>query len=358
VFVRQDGRIALVNRQAESLFGYTRQEFLGQPIEVLVPAQLRSAHVSHRADFEAHPRIRPMGAGLDLSARRKDGSEFAAEISLSPIKTDHEFFILAAIRDITDRKKIQEELKQLNAGLEQRVLERTAELNAANKELEAFSYSVSHDLRAPLRAMQGFSKILLEEHAPHLHEESQRYLRLIAENCTQMGCLVDDLLTFSRLSRQSLDRRHVSTAALVRQCLEELQPEQEGRSVAIRVGDLPDCRADGSLLRLVWMNLLSNALKFTQKRPKAAIEIGYQNLDGLYAYFVKDNGVGFDMQYADKLFGVFQRLHRAEDYDGTGVGLAIVQRIVHRHGGRVWAEARVDQGATFYFTLEGGSSHD
>jgi len=351
VCVRQDGRITLINRQAETLFGYTQQELLGQPVEVLVPEQFRSAHVGHRSHFEAHPKIRPMGTGLDLSARRKDGTEFPAEISLSPIKTDRQFFVIAVIRDITDRRKIQEELKQLNAGLEQRVLERTAELNAANKELEAFSYSVSHDLRAPLRSMQGFSKILLEEHAPHLPEEAQRYLRLVAENCAQMGCLVDDLLTFSRLSRQSLNRRHVSTAALVRQCLEELQAEREGRSVAITVGDLPDCLADSSLLKQVWMNLLSNAIKFTRTRRRAEIEIGCGQAQGARAYYVKDNGVGFDMQDADKLFGVFQRLHRAEDYEGTGVGLAIVQRIIYRHGGRVWAEAAVNQGATFFFTL-------
>jgi signal transduction histidine kinase len=224
------------------------------------------------------------------------------------------------------------------------------ELQAANKELEAFSYSVSHDLRAPLRAMDGFSRILLEEEQA-LSTSSRRYLGLVRDNALQMGHLVDDLLSFSRLSRQSLKRARVEPASLVAQVLEDLRTEHAGRPVEVVVGDLPTCMADLPLLKQVWSNLLANALKFTQRRASARIEVGCREQDGEQAYFVKDNGVGFDMRYADKLFGVFQRLHRAEDYEGTGVGLAIVQRIVHRHGGRVWAEAEEDKGATFHFTL-------
>jgi signal transduction histidine kinase len=239
---------------------------------------------------------------------------------------------------------------------EQSALARTVELEAANKELDAFSYSVSHDLRAPLRAIDGFSRILLEDHAQQLPEEAVEYLELVRENTQQMGRLVDDLLSFSRLSRQQVKKQTVTPANIVRQCLEEMQCEQAGRRVEVTLGDLPACQADPTLLKQVWFNFLSNAFKYTRNREVAHIEVGCRGeRSGEQTYFIRDNGVGFDMQYAPKLFGVFQRLHRAEDYEGTGVGLAIVQRIVLRHGGRVWAEAHPGKGATFFFTLEGAS---
>jgi light-regulated signal transduction histidine kinase (bacteriophytochrome) len=236
---------------------------------------------------------------------------------------------------------------------------------AANKDLESFSYSVSHDLRAPLRAIDGFSRILLEDHA--LTEEANSYLNLVRTNTRKMGQLVDDLLAFSRLGRQALTKQTVDPGIIVRLSLAEMQKEQEGRQLEIVIGDLPACQADPTLLKQVWMNLLSNALKYTRKREAGRITIGCRTqprpaLNGHASlpsgpgpetvYFVKDNGAGFDMKYSHKLFGVFQRLHRAADYDGTGVGLAIVQRIINRHGGRIWGEAKVNQGATFSFTLE------
>ena len=225
------------------------------------------------------------------------------------------------------------------------------ELEAANKELEAFSYSVSHDLRAPLRAIDGFSPILMEEYAPQLAPGALRYLKLVRDNTGQMGNLVDDLLAFSRLSRQALRKQSVKTTALIHQALDELRVETNGRQVEFMVAEMPECQADPNLLKQVWINLLSNALKYTRQRDLAHIEIGWKKENDEQVFFVKDNGVGFDMQYAHKLFGIFQRLHRAEDYEGTGVGLAIIQRIVHRHGGRVWADGQVDDGATFYFSL-------
>jgi len=231
------------------------------------------------------------------------------------------------------------------------VMERTEQLETANKELESFSYSVSHDLRAPLRAIDGFSRILQEDF-PSLSAEASRLIHSVRSNTQQMGRLIDDLLKFSRLNRQPLNKQNVNMAELVRQALQTLEPEREGRQVEITLGELPACQGDPGLLLQVWMNLLSNALKFTRKREHTRIEIGSQvNERGETVYFVDDNGVGFDMQYAGKLFGVFQRLHRADEFEGTGVGLALVQRILQRHGGRIWAEAQHEVGAKFSFTV-------
>jgi light-regulated signal transduction histidine kinase (bacteriophytochrome) len=251
--------------------------------------------------------------------------------------------------------RLYEKEREYAALLEQRVAERTAELEDANRELEAFSYSVSHDLRAPLRAVDGFSRILMEDHAAGLDGDARRYLDLVRSSTQQMGHLIDDLLAFSRLSRQELVRRTIQPASLARQALEQLEPERAGRSVEVVIEDLPEAKGDPALVRQVYVNLLANALKFTRQRSPARIVVGSGTENGEAVYFVRDNGVGFDMAYVGKLFGVFQRLHRSEEYEGTGVGLAIVQRIVHRHGGRVWAEGAIDQGATVFFTLpEGG----
>ena len=235
--------------------------------------------------------------------------------------------------------------------VEQLVAERTAQLEAAVTELAAFSYSIAHDLRAPLRAMNSFAGILLEDYAPQLDAEAQHYLQRVSSNALRMGQLIDDLLAFAQLSHTPLKKQPVAPADLVREALEELRPEYEHRRVEFSIGELPPCQADPALLKQVWTTLLDNALKFTRERAVARIEAGWHDRQGEYVYSVRDNGIGFQMQYADKVFGVFQRLHRREDYEGTGVGLALAQRIVHRHGGRIWAEAKVDQGATFYFTL-------
>jgi PAS domain S-box-containing protein len=246
-----------------------------------------------------------------------------------------------------DNARLYRQVQRLNESLERRA----EGLEAANKELEAFAYSVSHDLRSPLRAIDGFSRILVEEFSDQLEEEAQHYLGLVRENAQQMGQLIDDLLALSRLGRQPLAKQPVEPRALVDRVLTGLADERAGRDVEIVVRDLPPCQGDAALLKQVYVNLLANALKFTRRCEHAHIEIGSLEKDGQTVYYVQDNGVGFDMQYADKLFGVFQRLHRAEDYEGTGAGLAIVQRIIHRHGGRLWVEARPDEGATFYFTL-------
>lgn len=228
---------------------------------------------------------------------------------------------------------------------------RAKELEVSNKELESFSYSVSHDLQQPLRAIDGFSRILVEEYEAAIPEDARRYLQVVRENSLRMADLIRDLLAFSRLSRQPMKRRTFNLASTVREAMEILQPLADGRNVRLEVKPMPDCRADPALIKQVMQNLLGNALKFTNSRPEAVIEVGAASENGQTVYYVKDNGVGFDMKYVGKIFGVFQRLHDSESYEGTGAGLAIVQRIIHRHGGEIRAEAETDKGAAFYFTL-------
>ena len=255
--------------------------------------------------------------------------------------------VVGISRDVTQTIQAEEEIKRLNAIL----FEHATQLESANKELEAFSFSVSHDLRAPLRAIDGFSKIIVEDYGTELPEEALNYLQRVRDNAKYMGQLIDDLLNFSRLSRQPLTRQVTSMQNLIQQVVGEHRAEMDSRQIAISLGELPECEADPALLKQVVVNLLSNAIKYTRRRDMAQIEVGSFQQDGECVYFVRDNGAGFDMRYANKLFGVFQRLHSAEDFEGTGVGLAIVQRIIHRHGGRIWAESEVDCGTTFYFTL-------
>jgi len=263
-------------------------------------------------------------------------------------------FKLNVIRPVLTRALTLRQLRLENAALGRSVAERTAELERANRELESYSYSIAHDLKAPLRGINGFAAALLEDYAAGWPEEAREMLARVSASAGRMGRLIDDLLRFSRLSRQPLLKELVRVDALVSEVIDELRKDAPDRNVATVVGNLPATVGDPALLRQVFVNLLANAFKFTRMRERAVIEMGCTIEDGEALFFVRDNGVGFDMQYASQLFGVFQRLHSPDEFDGTGVGLSIVERIVQRHGGRVWADAAVNRGATFFFTLPAG----
>jgi PAS domain S-box-containing protein len=351
----EKGIIAQVNRQVTNVFGYESHELVGQPIELLVPEKARLKHVRDRSHFLRDARLRPMGAGLDLHALHKDGREFPVEISLSPLQTEEGILVSSSIRDITERKHAQDELKNLNRELQRS----NAELKILNKELESFSYSVSHDLRAPLRAIDGFSLALVEDCGHKLSEAEAGYLHRIRAAAKRMGQLIDDLLTLARTTRRELVREEVDLSELAQEISSQLRSANPGRVVATTIAPGLTAEGDRTLLRQLLENLLNNAWKFTSQLGQARVEFGIEQDEEKQVLFVRDNGAGFDMRYADKLFGAFQRLHDERDFPGNGIGLATVQRIVHRHGGQIWAEAEPGKGTTFRFTLNrsGAANH-
>lgn len=352
VALNAEGHITLINRRGCEILGYTEQEIMGQNwFDICLPEEMREevkgvfnelmAGDTTPVEYHENPVLTKAGERRIIAFHNNILRNQSSQI----------IGLLSSGEDITERKQVEEEIRKLNAELEERVHYRTAQLEAANKELEAFSYSVSHDLRAPLRHISGYADLLIRDLHDAIPEKGKHYLDTIADSVHQMGTLIDDLLQFSRTGRQDMQQADLDMNNVLQEVLETIKRDSKGRGIEWAIATLPRVPGDYSLLRLVWSNLLGNAVKFTRTRENARIEIGVHEESGEYVFCVRDNGVGFDMQYAHKLFGVFQRLHSSKEFEGTGVGLANVRRIVLRHGGRTWAEAEPDKGAVFYFTL-------
>ena len=338
------GTIVLINDQAIKLFEYAKHELLGEKVETLLPATLRNKHQKHRQLYAEAPKARLMGVGLDLKALRKDKSEFPVEISLSPIQTDSGKLTFCAIRDVTERRELTRKIEKLNQGL----ASRNNDLQLVNKELEAFSYSVSHDLRAPLRAIDGFSNILLSSLSEKLDEQEANYFNRIRAAANKMSTLIDDLLMLARVTQADVSLTEVNLSEVAEKVVQNLREAEPERNVQVYVQKNLWVDADPVLLQVTIENLISNAWKFTAKVGEAHINIERETRDGGEVVVIRDNGAGFDMGYADKLFTPFQRLHSASDFPGTGIGLATIARIMAKLNGRVWAEAEPGKGASFY----------
>jgi PAS domain S-box-containing protein len=340
-----EGTILFCNQRLADMVGAPSERLLGSAVHAIL-------HADERAGL-AELLLSALNQDVRVERRlwRSDGTILPVQLSLSRIpieESGHGICMVAT--DLREQKRAHDEVRRINAGLEQQVARRTAELEAANRDLEAFTHSVAHDLRAPLRHIHGFSDLLHRDSQSALSADGRHSLDCIQTATLRMEKLLEALLNLSRFGRQSLQRREVDLTKLVREVIDDLAPDVEGRKIDWKVNQLPEVNCDPALMKIVLANLLSNAVKFTRHREAATIEVGQMMADDARVLFVRDNGAGFDMRYAGKLFGVFERLHRAQDFEGTGVGLATVQRILQKHGGRIWAEAEPDKGATFYFT--------
>lgn len=352
VVMDANGTVREWNPAAERMFGFSRETAIGRPLaDLIFPPYLRMRYATGLAQHFVEGGSPMLNRRTEAIAQRADGSEFPVELAITEARSEHETTFTGHIIDITERKHAEAQIRQLNTELEARVRKRTEQLELANRELEAFSYSVSHDLRAPLRHINGFVEILQSSAAETLDEESRGFLNTIADSARQMGRLIDDLLAFSRVGRAELRFIPVKLENLLAEAMREVRGELATRDVRWEIGPLPEVRGDPSMLRQVLVNLLSNALKYSRPRSPAVIQVKASESDSEHVISVSDNGVGFDATYASKLFGVFQRLHPAHEFEGTGIGLAIVRRVITRHGGKVWAEGEVDRGATFSFSL-------
>lgn len=333
IIVDRGGLITLVNAQAEKLFGYLREELLGQPIEILVPERFRGAHAGHRENYHTQPRTRPMGAGLDLAGRRKDGSEFPVEISLSPIETEEGARVISIVRDITDKK-----------GVEQKLREKI-------REMDDFVHVVSHDLKEPLRGIEAFAGFLAEDYAHLLDDEGRRYVQFLKSSAVRMKDLIHDLLTLASISRKAPAQQKVDLNRILGNVEQDLSYTIEQKKVRIsRKHPLPTVVCDPTRMGELFKNLLSNAVKFNMSSVPE-IEIDLKEEKGFYLFSVKDNGIGIDPRYQAQIFGLFERLHPQEEFEGTGAGLAICKKIIEDCGGKLWVESALGKGSTFFFTL-------
>lgn len=328
------------NPAAERIFGYAPEEIVGRNVSTLMPEPDRGQHGGYLRDYLATGEAKIIGIGREVVGLRKDGTQFPMDLAVSQVRLGAQRLFVGSVRDISDRKRAEAEIR-----------ERTAQLEAANAELDAFNYTVSHDLRAPLRGMIGFGQALMEDHADKLDGQALDYLTRIRDAGRRMAQMIDDLLGLSRASRGELKYTQVDLSAMVEEIATELRERDRDRAVSFAIASDIDARGDARLLRIVLENLLGNAWKFTGNNDTATIEFGATREDGETVYFVRDDGAGFDMAYSNKLFGIFQRLHRTAEFEGTGIGLATVSRLIGRHGGRVWAEGAEAKGATFFFTL-------
>jgi PAS domain S-box-containing protein len=348
-----DGRYMLVNREYERLFNLRREDIVGLTDHDLFPTAIADDFRAN--DLQAAANGRPVQ--FEEVAPGPDGLRTYVTVKFPLLDAGAKPYAVCGIStDITARKRAEEEVRRLNAELEQRVAHRTAELEASTRELDAFAYSVSHDLRAPLRSLDGFSQVLIDDYYDKLDDEGREYLRRVQSNVARMAQMIDDLLDLSRATRTELQREPIDLTAIAQEMVAELRTTEPDRQVTVIIGDRLTASGDPHLIRLVLQNLLANAWKFTAHSENPTVELAELDQDGEPVFVVRDNGAGFDMRYAAKLFDPFQRLHAVSEFEGSGIGLAIVQRIIRRHGGRIWATGEVGQGAAFYFTLHGGSS--
>ncbi len=350
VIVNADGIIVLVNAQTERLFGYSKDELHGKEVEILIPKRFVDKHRSHRGIYSDHPKTRSMGVGLELYGRHKNGSEFPVEISLSPLTTEEGTFVSAAIRDISEKKQLENQIREANTNLEKKVQLRTHELEQKNKELEQFAYVASHDLQEPLRTISSFVDIFKKKYEGSLDAEADKMLEFISGASDRMKILIKDLLDYSRLGRQK-NLEVIDCNKLLQEVRADLQILIENTSATIVSGALPTIRCYPSELKMLFQNLLSNSIKFRHRNRPPKITVQARLEDSHWHFLFQDNGIGINEKFRDRIFVIFQRLHTRSEYEGSGIGLAHCKKIVELHGGKIWVESTVNEGSTFHFTI-------